>query len=145
MLLFEDIAAGKYEVPDWVEPDCADLIRQMLHTNPVERIDLPAIKQHAFVKTSLPKNVPSIAVPTTASMWPNHDRATLSSVIKKLKPQLERQQAQERAERFAFNDDEEIDPEDDYDLQDDPNAPSRNHSRRNASDGRSSSSKCSVM
>lgn len=155
MLLFEDIAAGKYEVPDWVDPDCADLIKQMLHTNPVERIDLAGIKVHPFVKNVPSKSAASVPIPSIHSMWPHHDRASLSSVIKKLKPQLERQQEQERAARYAFDEEGEDGVDDDHDshnLDDHTaggdkhhHAGSRSsHAARHA-DSRSSSSKCIVM
>lgn len=172
MLLFEDIAAGKYEVPDWVDPDCSDLIKQMLHTNPVERIDLVGIKAHAFVKNAVTKSAPSVATPPIHSMWPHHDKTSLASIVKKLKPQLERQEAQERAERRAFGDDDFDDDEEeggdgkrrkhngdhDNDLLDSAsddsdaqNTSSNHHSLRDreshqrARDSRSSSSKCIVM
>lgn len=113
MLLFEDIAAGKYQVPDWVDPDCSDLIKQMLHTNPAERIDLVGIKAHAFLKNAVTKSSPSVVPPPIHSMWPHHDKTSLSSVLKKLKPQLERQEAQERAERRAFGDEDDFDDDGD--------------------------------
>jgi serine/threonine protein kinase len=102
MLLFEDIAAGKFEVPDWVDPECSDLISQMLQTNPTERIDLAGIRTHPFVKNSISKSIP-VPTPTIHSMWPHHDKSTLSGIIKKMKPQLEREEEQERASRFSFD------------------------------------------
>jgi serine/threonine-protein kinase 11 len=102
MLLFEDIAAGKFEIPDWVDPNCADLIASMLQTSPQERIDLPGIRAHPFVKESVPKTTP-IHIPSIPSMWPNHDKTTLASIVKKMKPQLEREEEQERAARYSFD------------------------------------------
>lgn len=102
MLLFEDIAAGKFEVPDWVDPTCTDLITQMLKTNPTERIDLAEIREHPFMKNSIPKT-PSVQIHQTPSMWPHHDKSSLSAVIKKMKPQLEREEEQERASRFSMD------------------------------------------
>ena len=102
MILFENISAGRYEVPDWVDPDCSDLISQMLQTNPNERIDLPAIRTHPFVKNA-PVKLPPIPIPVIPSMWPHHDKSSLSSIVKKMKPLLEREEEQERAQRFSFD------------------------------------------
>lgn len=114
MLLFEDIAAGKYEVPDWVDPDCADLIKLMLRTNPVERIDLDAIRTHPFVKnTPAKKEGATVPIPAIHSMWPHHDKSSLSSVIKKMRPQLEREEEMERAARVLAGEEEEEDYEGD--------------------------------
>lgn len=102
MVLFENISAGKYEVPDWVEPECSDLISQMLQTNPNERIDLVGIRAHPFVKNVPPKSAP-VPIPAIPSMWSNHDKSSLSSCVKKMKPLLEREEEQERAARFSFD------------------------------------------
>lgn len=129
MLLFEDIAAGKFEIPDWVDPDCADLISSMLQTNPLERIDLEGIRTHPFVKNSIPKPAKSILVanPNIQSMWPHHDKSALASVVKKMKPQLEREEEVERAARDSF----------------DQPGPSQEDDDRRTS--QSSQSKCSIM
>lgn len=102
MVLFENISAGKYEVPDWVEPDCSDLISQMLQTNPNERIDLAGIRAHPFVKNAPTKSAP-VPIPTIPSMWSHHDKSSLSSCVKKMKPLLEREEEEERASRFSFD------------------------------------------
>jgi len=129
MLLFEDIAAGKFEIPDWVDPDCADLISSMLQTNPLERIGLEGIRVHPFVKNSIPKPAKSTLVGhhNIQSMWPNHDKSALASVVKKMKPQLEREEEVERAARDSF---------------DQPGPSQEDEDRRTS---QSSQSKCSIM
>ena len=141
MLLFEDIAAGKFEVPDWVHPDCADLISQMLQTNPTERIDLAEIRNHPFFKATFPKTG-IVPVHTIHSMWPHQDKSSLATVIKKMKSQLEREEEQERASRFSFDAgrssiDEEISADGPDRL--------RSSASSSATNSQSSSSKCAIM
>ncbi len=41
-------------MPVEIPPDCKDLIRRMLQTNPVKRIKLSEIKQHRWYRQDLP-------------------------------------------------------------------------------------------
>ena len=41
-------------MPPEIPPDCKDLIRRMLQTNPVKRIKLSEIKQHRWYLQDLP-------------------------------------------------------------------------------------------
>jgi len=53
-VLFMKIKQGNYRMPVEIPPDCKDLIRRMLQTNPVKRIKLSEIKQHRWYNTDLP-------------------------------------------------------------------------------------------
>ena len=48
------IKQGNYRMPPEIPPDCKDLIRRMLQTNPVKRIKLSEIKQHRWYLQDLP-------------------------------------------------------------------------------------------
>jgi serine/threonine protein kinase len=53
-VLFMKIKQGNYRMPVQIPPDCKDLIRRMLQTNPVKRIKLSEIKQHRWYLQDLP-------------------------------------------------------------------------------------------
>ena len=53
-VLFMKIKQGNYRMPVEIPPDCKDLIRRMLQTNPVKRIKLSEIKQHRWYVQDLP-------------------------------------------------------------------------------------------
>jgi serine/threonine protein kinase len=138
MLLFEDIAAGNFTLPDWLHPDCADLITQMLKTNPSERIDLPEIRNHPFFKASFQK-AGLVPFHLINSMWVHQDKSSLATVIKKMKSQLEREEEQERASRFSFDVGRSSIDEGDSDM-DRPRS-----SASSSANQSSSSSKCAIM
>jgi serine/threonine protein kinase len=53
-ILFMKIKQGNYRMPVEIPPDCKDLIRRMLQTNPVKRIKLSEIMQHRWYLQDLP-------------------------------------------------------------------------------------------
>jgi serine/threonine protein kinase len=51
--LFQKIKKGKYKMPTHLSPSCQDLIRQMLVVDPLKRITIPEIREHAWFKSGL--------------------------------------------------------------------------------------------
>ena len=49
-LLYKKILNAEYQIPDFVEPDCADLIRKILNTDPQQRITMPEILAHPWMQ-----------------------------------------------------------------------------------------------
>ena len=47
-LLYKKILNAEYTIPDFVSPDCADLIRKILNTDPAQRYTLTDIKSHTW-------------------------------------------------------------------------------------------------
>jgi serine/threonine protein kinase len=52
--LFSKIKEGKYYMPNYISPEVKDLINRMLQPNPVKRITLKEIKEHAWYQMNLP-------------------------------------------------------------------------------------------
>jgi len=52
--LFKKIRAGTFEIPSYVSPLCRDLISSMLVVDPLKRITINEIKQHAWFSVNLP-------------------------------------------------------------------------------------------
>jgi serine/threonine protein kinase len=46
LTLFDNIAKGVYEIPEWVEPNLRDLISKVLEVDPNKRLSIPQIKKH---------------------------------------------------------------------------------------------------
>lgn len=49
-LLYKKILNAEYTIPDFVSPDCADLITKILNTDPNSRFTLQDIKSHTWFK-----------------------------------------------------------------------------------------------
>ncbi|KAJ3085094.1 Serine/threonine-protein kinase stk11, partial [Quaeritorhiza haematococci] len=49
--LYERIIAGKYEMPDLIEPECQDLLQGMLQKNPDRRLSVDDILKHPWTQT----------------------------------------------------------------------------------------------
>ena len=47
--LIDNVIKGYYKEPEFISPECKDLIRRMLETNPDKRITLDEIKRHKWV------------------------------------------------------------------------------------------------
>ena len=56
MSLYKQIINGKYFIPSFVSKKCSDLIKKMLVTNPVKRINLNEIKEHSWCKNNICEN-----------------------------------------------------------------------------------------
>jgi 5'-AMP-activated protein kinase catalytic alpha subunit len=56
------IIAGDYEIPDWVSDSLADLIRNVLQVDPLQRFDLDQIKEHPWFQSNSPKLKPGILI-----------------------------------------------------------------------------------
>ena len=54
--LFKQIIKGKYFIPSFVSKNCSDLIKKMLITNPLKRINLNEIKEHSWFKNDINDN-----------------------------------------------------------------------------------------
>lgn len=52
--LFKKIRGGIYTIPDHVSPDAADLVRQMLRVDPLNRITIDGIREHRWFRVDLP-------------------------------------------------------------------------------------------
>lgn len=60
--LFTKIIHGDYIVPEFVSPECRDLIWSMLVVDPMKRASLDQIREHPWIKQSgepIPKSVPN--------------------------------------------------------------------------------------
>lgn len=49
-LLYKKILNAEYSIPDFVSPDCADLIKKILNTDPTQRYSLSEIRAHNWFK-----------------------------------------------------------------------------------------------
>ncbi len=62
--LLRKVCEGKFQIPAWVTPSAADLIRQMLTLDPTKRITTDEIQRHPwFVDGNLPQDVAPAAPP----------------------------------------------------------------------------------
>eukprot|EP01132_Coremiostelium_polycephalum_P005957 gene5957-7420_t len=57
--LFKKIREGVFNIPDFISPSCADLIRKMLVVDPVKRITISEIRNHPWFQVNLPKYLSS--------------------------------------------------------------------------------------
>jgi serine/threonine protein kinase len=53
-VLFQKIREGRFFLPNYISRDVRDLINRMLQPNPVKRIKLHEIQQHAWYCENLP-------------------------------------------------------------------------------------------
>ncbi|EGC29439.1 hypothetical protein DICPUDRAFT_58802 [Dictyostelium purpureum] len=58
-MLFKKIREGVFNIPDFVSPSCADLIRKMLVVDPVKRVTIHEIRNHPWFQVKLPKYLSS--------------------------------------------------------------------------------------
>ena len=56
MSLYKQIINGKYFIPSFVSKKCSDLIKKMLITNPIKRINLNEIKEHSWFNNNIYEN-----------------------------------------------------------------------------------------
>jgi serine/threonine protein kinase len=54
-MLFNSIRAGEFTIPSFVSKGAADLLRRMLTVDPLKRITVAQIQQHAWFRSGLPK------------------------------------------------------------------------------------------
>lgn len=48
--LFQKIKRGKFEIPAYLGEDAKDILRRMIHVDPISRITIPEIRNHAFFR-----------------------------------------------------------------------------------------------
>jgi len=79
--LFENIAKGKYVVPDWVDDNLQNLLAGMINVNPESRFSLEEIKKHPWMKLKFKKeNIISVE-PIDSTL--GKDKTTLSNTVSK--------------------------------------------------------------
>lgn len=89
MQLFDDITEGRYDIPNWLEPNAYDLLQKMLNINPEERIDIMDISEHPFMTMYIEKSnfIPIQPLPTLFGQEKN----SVAVTIKKMKKLLEKE------------------------------------------------------
>ncbi|KNC78770.1 CAMK/CAMKL protein kinase [Sphaeroforma arctica JP610] len=63
-ILYEMITSAKYEVPDWVSPESADLIAQLLRPTPSERLSIEDLLAHPWMNKGY-ENEPKLTSAST--------------------------------------------------------------------------------
>ena len=61
-IVCQKIIQGYFEIPDFVSPLAADLIRRILNIDPVKRYDLDQIKSHSWFRIQTPNICPGIII-----------------------------------------------------------------------------------
>ncbi|TVU20483.1 hypothetical protein EJB05_36691, partial [Eragrostis curvula] len=79
--LFKKIKGGIYTLPSHLSPSARDLIPRMLVVDPMKRITIREIREHAWFKIRLPRYL-AVPPPDTAQQVKKFDEETLSDVIK---------------------------------------------------------------
>jgi len=79
--LFENIAKGKYEIPDWVESNLRNLLTNTININPENRYSIEEIKRHPWMKMKIPKETPIPILPVDTVF--GDDKTTIMSTIGK--------------------------------------------------------------
>lgn len=77
--LFTKISQGSYHMPSYLGADARGLINHMLAIDPVKRITIPEITQHAFFRTDIPRYLTPLPPP------PGPVLGTLSSLVTQAK------------------------------------------------------------
>lgn len=61
--LYAKILSADYEIPDFVSPDCADIIRRMLTVDPAQRATSSELRRHRWLKVKRPPRSSTSASP----------------------------------------------------------------------------------
>jgi len=99
--LVESITKGAYTIPDTVETDLRDLIKNTLHIDPNKRFTLEEIKKHQWMSIELPKQSKAQIVPIN-SMFPHSNQEELETAINEIQRKLT-QQANDSREEGAIS------------------------------------------
>jgi len=81
--LFQKIIAGYYTVPDWVSPECRDLISRMLVVNPAQRATLDQVREHPWIRVNgQPVPKADVSPMNRPLMIDDIDQSVLEEVVK---------------------------------------------------------------
>jgi serine/threonine protein kinase len=82
LTLFDNIAKGVYEIPEWVEPNLRDLISKVLEVDPNKRLSIPQIKKHPWFTMDMKDEKP-IQIRQIESMF--KDEEAIERLIDKIR------------------------------------------------------------
>jgi len=78
--LFESISTGTYTIPDWLEPNLADVICSMVKVDFEKRISIQEIRDHPWMTMDIPEEEP-VPISIASTMFKPHRRTCACSVM----------------------------------------------------------------